>query len=290
MTDWEICKAIDINQQFALFVCFADGAALYRAFLIREFSNENLEFWLACEEYKNSKPQKMAAKAQKIYNDFIAVQAPKEVSLVLTYSTCVPNSPAISISFKDRLINSWICFRRSIWMPRRDLSQWPTSSQIIRTRKLSIAPRNGSSTWWSATLTFVSSNQNSSLSLSIRNAIWRRRTNHRRLRESQNCRREGTDGKFVSPKQTNGAEWEISGLSPLFMPRPPCSNFGIVVSSRYGRAALWYYYSRRLFGFLPCGTGSKRQQWWETWRYTQSFSLYIPLFSYISLLFDLHRK
>ncbi len=78
MTEHEVWKAIDINQQFAFFL-FADGAALYRAFLLREFSNENLEFWLACEEYKNSKPQKMAAKAQKIYNDFVAVQAPKEV-------------------------------------------------------------------------------------------------------------------------------------------------------------------------------------------------------------------
>ena len=57
-----------------------DGAALYRAFLLREFSNENLEFWLAVEDYKVSKPQKMGAKAQKIYNDFVAVQAPKEVS------------------------------------------------------------------------------------------------------------------------------------------------------------------------------------------------------------------
>ena len=74
-------KAMDINQQFSyLLFRFADGAALYRAFLLREFSNENLEFWVACEEYKNSKPQKMAAKAQKIYNDFVAVQAPKEVS------------------------------------------------------------------------------------------------------------------------------------------------------------------------------------------------------------------
>jgi hypothetical protein len=36
-------------------------------------------FWLAVEEYKNSKPQKMAAKAQQIYNDFVAVEASKEV-------------------------------------------------------------------------------------------------------------------------------------------------------------------------------------------------------------------
>ena len=73
-----------VVNQLQFFVCFrlrADGAALYRAFLLREFSNENLEFWLACEEYKNSKPQKLSARAQKIYNDFVAVQATKEVCL-----------------------------------------------------------------------------------------------------------------------------------------------------------------------------------------------------------------
>ena len=71
-----------VVNQLLFFVCFrlrADGAALYRAFLLREFSNENLEFWLAVEDYKNSKPQKMAAKAQQIYNDFVAVEASKEV-------------------------------------------------------------------------------------------------------------------------------------------------------------------------------------------------------------------
>jgi regulator of G-protein signaling 3/regulator of G-protein signaling len=34
---------------------------------------------MAVEEYKNSKPQKMAAKAQQIYNDFVAVKATKQV-------------------------------------------------------------------------------------------------------------------------------------------------------------------------------------------------------------------
>jgi regulator of G-protein signaling 3/regulator of G-protein signaling len=58
-----------------------DGSSLYRAFLLREYSNENLEFWLAVEYYRNTKPKKMAAKAQQIYKDFVAVQSPKEVRI-----------------------------------------------------------------------------------------------------------------------------------------------------------------------------------------------------------------
>ena len=73
------------------FVCifFTDGSSLYRSFLLREFSNENLEFWLAVEYYRNTKPKKMAAKAQQIYKEFIAVQAPKQVRTLFMYNlTC----------------------------------------------------------------------------------------------------------------------------------------------------------------------------------------------------------
>lgn len=37
---------------------------------------------MAVEEYKNSNPQKMAAKAQQIYNDFVAVKATKQVRYI----------------------------------------------------------------------------------------------------------------------------------------------------------------------------------------------------------------
>ncbi|EFX72625.1 hypothetical protein DAPPUDRAFT_215844 [Daphnia pulex] len=70
-----------INHLYFCPFLYKDGSSLYRAFLLREFSNENLDFWLAVEEYKNSKPQKMAAKAQQIYNDFVAVKATKQVNL-----------------------------------------------------------------------------------------------------------------------------------------------------------------------------------------------------------------
>lgn len=60
-------------------VCFADGLAAFRAFLKTEFSDENIEFWLACEDYKKIKsPAKLVSKANKIYKEFIDVQAPRE--------------------------------------------------------------------------------------------------------------------------------------------------------------------------------------------------------------------
>ncbi|XP_046644583.1 uncharacterized protein LOC124329539 isoform X2 [Daphnia pulicaria] len=85
-------------ESFSALMASKYGAALYRAFLLREFSNENLEFWLACEEYKNSKPQKLSARAQKIYNDFVAVQATKEVNLdaetrLITLTNVQSNNP-----------------------------------------------------------------------------------------------------------------------------------------------------------------------------------------------------
>ncbi|XP_067829227.1 regulator of G-protein signaling 4-like isoform X1 [Heptranchias perlo] len=58
------------------------GVTAFRAFLRSEFSEENIDFWLACEEYRNTKAgPKLTLKAQKIYNEFVAVQAPKEVNL-----------------------------------------------------------------------------------------------------------------------------------------------------------------------------------------------------------------
>ncbi|XP_036382005.1 LOW QUALITY PROTEIN: regulator of G-protein signaling 3-like [Megalops cyprinoides] len=58
------------------------GLAAFRAFLRTEFSEENLEFWLACEDYRKIKSQsKMASKAKKIFSEYIAIQSCKEVNL-----------------------------------------------------------------------------------------------------------------------------------------------------------------------------------------------------------------
>ncbi|XP_009998188.1 PREDICTED: regulator of G-protein signaling 5 isoform X2 [Chaetura pelagica] len=58
------------------------GLASFRSFLRSEFSEENAEFWVACEEYKKTKsPEKMVEKAKKIYEEFIQTEAPKEVNI-----------------------------------------------------------------------------------------------------------------------------------------------------------------------------------------------------------------
>uniref|UniRef100_A0A3B3BWB1 Regulator of G protein signaling 5b n=1 Tax=Oryzias melastigma TaxID=30732 RepID=A0A3B3BWB1_ORYME len=64
-----------------LLLLFLDGLCLFRAFLVSEFSEENISFYLACEDYRASKPSKLAAKAKKIYEEFICSDAPREVNL-----------------------------------------------------------------------------------------------------------------------------------------------------------------------------------------------------------------
>jgi len=60
--------------------CFADGLMLFRNFLCSEYSEENIEFWIACEEYKSLKSRQHTQRAQKIYSDYVTVHAPKEVN------------------------------------------------------------------------------------------------------------------------------------------------------------------------------------------------------------------
>lgn len=53
---------------------------MFRLFLQREFSDENIEFWVACEDYKKiTDIDKLILRAKQIYADFVAFQAPKEV-------------------------------------------------------------------------------------------------------------------------------------------------------------------------------------------------------------------
>uniref|UniRef100_A0A8D3DCD5 Regulator of G protein signaling 20 n=1 Tax=Scophthalmus maximus TaxID=52904 RepID=A0A8D3DCD5_SCOMX len=60
----------------------AAGRSCFRHFLRTEFSEENMMFWLACEELKKETNKTVVEeKVRKIYEDFISILSPKEVSL-----------------------------------------------------------------------------------------------------------------------------------------------------------------------------------------------------------------
>lgn len=57
------------------------GRTIFSTFLRSEFSEENLKFWEACEEYKRSPASQLQGRAKLIYQQFIEADAPNEVNL-----------------------------------------------------------------------------------------------------------------------------------------------------------------------------------------------------------------
>lgn len=56
---------------------------MFEDFLRTEYSEENLLFWLACEDYKKiSSETERAAAAKRIYTEFVQVDAPRQVWLL----------------------------------------------------------------------------------------------------------------------------------------------------------------------------------------------------------------
>lgn len=64
------------------------GRKVFRDFLKCEYSEENILFWLACEDLKNeTDPAVVEEKCRVIYEDYISILSPKEVSKSI-YSCC----------------------------------------------------------------------------------------------------------------------------------------------------------------------------------------------------------
>ncbi|XP_037950338.1 regulator of G-protein signaling 17-like [Teleopsis dalmanni] len=58
------------------------GRKLFRDFLRSEFSEENILFWLACEELKKEVDVPIIEeKSRTIYEDYVSILSPREVSL-----------------------------------------------------------------------------------------------------------------------------------------------------------------------------------------------------------------
>ena len=60
---------------------FVAGRHYFREFLRSEYSEENFLFWMSCESLKNEQnPDIIEEKARLIYEDYISILSPKEVS------------------------------------------------------------------------------------------------------------------------------------------------------------------------------------------------------------------
>ncbi|XP_072245062.1 regulator of G-protein signaling 4 [Leuresthes tenuis] len=57
------------------------GRLVFTSFLRSEFSQENMDFWIACEDYKKTPSSKLASRAKQIYQQYVEADAPNEVNL-----------------------------------------------------------------------------------------------------------------------------------------------------------------------------------------------------------------
>ncbi|KAJ8390443.1 hypothetical protein AAFF_G00103780 [Aldrovandia affinis] len=81
-------EALKWSDSFEELISDTDGIDTFTQFLRTEFSEENIEFWLACEDYKRtSSDTNLITKAKQIYAVYIDSDAPKEVNI--DYSTKV---------------------------------------------------------------------------------------------------------------------------------------------------------------------------------------------------------
>ncbi|XP_053078051.1 regulator of G-protein signaling 17 isoform X1 [Acinonyx jubatus] len=72
-------EVLSWSQNFDKMMKAPAGRNLFREFLRTEYSEENLLFWLACEDLKKEQNKKVIEeKARMIYEDYISILSPKE--------------------------------------------------------------------------------------------------------------------------------------------------------------------------------------------------------------------
>ena len=77
ITDYEMLTVLK-HQHWCV---FSDGTALFRAFLQKEYAEENLDFVLKVNRYRECSPRKRQRMAWKLYKTYIAIGAPHELNL-----------------------------------------------------------------------------------------------------------------------------------------------------------------------------------------------------------------
>ncbi|XP_005390622.1 PREDICTED: regulator of G-protein signaling 17 isoform X2 [Chinchilla lanigera] len=80
-------EVLSWSQSFDKMMKDPAGRNLFREFLRTEYSEENLLFWLACEDLKKEQNKKVIEeKARMIYEDYISILSPKEVARISLYT------------------------------------------------------------------------------------------------------------------------------------------------------------------------------------------------------------
>uniref|UniRef100_A0A8C0VMJ1 Regulator of G protein signaling 13 n=1 Tax=Cyanistes caeruleus TaxID=156563 RepID=A0A8C0VMJ1_CYACU len=65
-----------------ILVTSKDGAMIYKTYLKTEHSDENIEFWLACEaDKKKTSQRKRISMARKLFTSYIQPQAHNEINI-----------------------------------------------------------------------------------------------------------------------------------------------------------------------------------------------------------------
>ena len=60
-----------------------EGRTVFGNFLRSEFSEENIDFWVACEDYKKCSPSELVTRAKQLYQQYVEADAPNEVRTFL---------------------------------------------------------------------------------------------------------------------------------------------------------------------------------------------------------------
>uniref|UniRef100_A0A8C8S0T6 Regulator of G-protein signaling 1 n=1 Tax=Pelusios castaneus TaxID=367368 RepID=A0A8C8S0T6_9SAUR len=74
-------EVMEWSQSLEKLLANQSGQGAFREFLKSEFSEENIEFWLACEDYKKTKSDHLQGKAEKIYEEFVQIDATKQINI-----------------------------------------------------------------------------------------------------------------------------------------------------------------------------------------------------------------
>uniref|UniRef100_A0A8D0KQP4 Regulator of G-protein signaling 16 n=1 Tax=Strix occidentalis caurina TaxID=311401 RepID=A0A8D0KQP4_STROC len=75
-------EVLEWRESFDQLLKSKSGVTAFHTFLKTEFSEENLDFWLACEDFKKTRSKtKLASKANRIFEEFVQSEAPREVNI-----------------------------------------------------------------------------------------------------------------------------------------------------------------------------------------------------------------